>query len=74
MLRGFLPDAVKGGKVYLLKACSLLRLTYEIKLAAFMAKSKGMILVLDVQHGCSLSKALSEFAEAQRITINRGPP
>ena len=35
--RGVLPDAVDDSFVYLFKACSSLRLTYEIKVAAFLA-------------------------------------
>jgi len=36
--RGILPDALKDESVILIKACSELRLTYELRLATIMAQ------------------------------------
>ena len=39
--RGILPDALKDESVILIKACSELRLTYELRLATFMRSRVG---------------------------------
>jgi hypothetical protein len=46
--RGILPDAITDREIVLLKATSYLRLTYEIRLATFMAQSKRLDLSLSV--------------------------
>lgn len=70
--RGILPDSVKDGCVYLFKACSYLRLTYEIKLGAFFAQQHGEKLVLVVAKQTKFAPPLQEFVSRQSIIVQRG--
>ncbi len=60
-LRGILPDAVDDTRVVLIKACTYLRLTYEIRTAALMAKQKHRTLVLACKKVCTFSPELESF-------------
>jgi hypothetical protein len=71
-LRGCLPDAVKKDRIFLFKACSRLRLTYEIRIAAYFAKSTSRVLTIDVRKECILDKALIAFANEQGIDLIQG--
>jgi hypothetical protein len=46
--RGCLPDGVDKSRIILIKACSHLRLTYEIKLATYFAKQTSRRLVIAI--------------------------
>jgi hypothetical protein len=70
-LRAVLPDAVSGRTIYLFKACSELRLTYEIRLATFMALQKGMTLTLDIRAHTRLSPDLAAFVAEHGVTVIR---
>jgi hypothetical protein len=72
-LRGFLPDAVDQSRVILLKACALLRLTYEIRLATYMAVQSGKTLVLGIPAAPSLSPPLIEFVDEMGVSDAREP-
>jgi hypothetical protein len=69
--RGILPDVVKDDVVALFKACRELRLTYEIRLATFMAVSTGRRLLLIVTDECHMSRALEGFVREHRVEIMR---
>ena len=67
--RGFLPDAVTVDKIVLLKACSQLHLTYEIRLATFMALQTRRKLYVDIPQSTSIANELSAFAAQYGIAI-----
>lgn len=69
--RGILPDAIDGPDVILIKACSSLRLTYEIRLATFMARKAGGKVRLMVREDCFLDPALMEFAATHGLLVER---
>ena len=59
--RGARPDADVSGKLYLIKNVSELRLTYQIKLLAFMAKTKGKKLIVQLPKGAKVHESLRDF-------------
>jgi hypothetical protein len=69
--RGCLPDALDKSRVILIKACSHLRLTYEIKLATYFAKQTTRKLVIAIPEKCDLAKALIVYAKEQGIDFLR---
>ena len=71
MPRGMLPDAVEDGMPLLIKACSRLRLTYEIKLAQYMASQAGTCLWLDVIAHCRFSDGLNAYIREHSIKVTR---
>lgn len=64
--RGSRPDAASGDAIYLIKSCSELRLTYQIRLLTFMATEQGSNLVLAIREDCRLSRDLKTFVRANR--------
>jgi hypothetical protein len=69
--RGCLPDGIDQSRVILIKACSHLRLTYEIKLATYFAKQTSRRLVIDIPEKCVLAKALITYAKEQGVDFLR---
>lgn len=59
--RGSLPDAETNDKLILIKRCSELRATYQIKLLTFLAHQKQKKLVLELTKGAKIHKSLKEF-------------
>jgi len=74
MNRGILPDAVTDDAVVLFKACTHLRLTYEIRLATYMAKQTRRRLLLLLLPECSLDPTLQDFVGAHGIQVQRRTP
>ena len=72
--RGVLPDVVTDREVFLLKAPSYLRLTYEIRLATHLAKSSGRRLVLSVPSHAQFSPELESFLAQHSVAVRRGKP
>jgi hypothetical protein len=72
--RGILPDAVTDDAVVLIKGCTTLRLTYEIRLATYMARQTRKRLLLVLMPECSLAPALRDFVDAHGIEIRRRAP
>nr|BAJ06998.1 hypothetical protein [uncultured bacterium] len=70
--RAVLPDAEDGSFVYLFKACSLLRLTYEIRHTTSLALKQDKRLSLEVRPETNLAPELEEFAYRHNIRISRG--
>ncbi|MCP4965518.1 MAG: hypothetical protein GY926_09805 [bacterium] len=64
--RGSRPDAASEDAVYLIKSCSKLRLTYQIRLLTFMATEQGSNLVLAIRNDCRVSRDLKKFVRANR--------
>jgi hypothetical protein len=69
--RGCLPDGLNENRVVVIKACSHLRLTYEIKLAAYFAKQTSRKLIIATPEKCDLAKALIIYAKEQGIDFLR---
>lgn len=70
---GVRPDAVSDTHVVLIKACPTLRLTHQIRLAAFMAQTQAKRVLLVVREGCVLAPDLEAFiAEHGLIEVRRG--
>ena len=74
MERAILPDAVTDDAVVLMKACRQLRLTYEIRLATYMARQTGRRLVLLLVPECSVAASLQDFIDAHGIEVRRHAP
>jgi len=62
--RGSRPDAVAGNMWYLIKAASLVRLTYQIRILTFMATERGARLVIRVPKSSRVSPDLRAFVKA----------
>jgi len=71
--RAVLPDAVNKDAVFLIKACGYLRLTYEVRLATFMAKQSGRRLEVVMAGDYSLAPELAAFAKQHGVVIRRHP-
>ena len=65
--RGILPDALKDDVVVLVKACPELRLTYELRLATFMAQQTRRRLLIITTVACTTTPALQSFAREHGI-------
>ena len=60
--RGSAPDRIEGKQWTLLKSCSELHLTYQIRLLTYMATQHGTKLVISVPARCRISRDLPAFA------------
>lgn len=70
---GVRPDAVSEDHVVLVKFCSTLRLTQQIRLATFMAHSQSKTLLLAVRSRCEFAPDLQAFiAETGLVEVRRG--
>ena len=69
--RGCLPDAVKQDAVFLFKACGTLRLTHEIRLAAFLAQESRRKLRLIVRSSTTITAELQSFAAEHGVSIEK---
>ena len=69
--RGVLPDAMDDTTAYLIKQCAYLRLTYEIRLMAFMAQQNAMTFVLLIPQHCQFASALNQFVDDGYVQIRR---
>ena len=67
--RGILPDALTDESLILIKACSELRLTYELRLATFMAQQSRRRLLVITNVDCTAASALQAFAREHGIVI-----
>jgi len=59
--RGARPDADVGGKLYLLKSASQLRLTYQIKMLSHMAQTGGKKLIIQLPKTARVHPCLRTF-------------
>ena len=67
--RACLPDAISQDAFILCKVCSRLRLTYEIRLATFMALESQKKLRLICPPSTAISPELRTFAEQHGVSI-----
>ena len=59
--RGARADAEIGDKVYLIKNASELRLTYQIKMLAYMAQTRGQKLIIRLPKAAKVHESLRMF-------------
>lgn len=64
--RGSRPDAVVPGRWYLIKNVSLMRLTYQVRLLAYMAQQNSAQLVVVLPPADRVSMDLRAFARKTR--------
>jgi hypothetical protein len=71
--RGARPDAEVGDKLYLIKSASEMRLTYQIRMLAYMAQSRGKKLIIRLPKESTVHRSLKEFVQvgAGLIKIER---
>ncbi len=67
--RSILPDAVNQTDVALIKCCSGLRPTYEVRLATYMAQQTQRRLRIIFPTGGSAHSSLTAFARQHNVTI-----
>ncbi len=67
--RSILPDAVNQTDVILIKPCSDLRPTYEVRLAAYMAQQTKRRLRIILPAGGSAHSSLTAYALQHNISI-----
>ena len=56
--RGARPDAETGNRIMLIKPVSEMRATYQVRLLAFLASSRGKELVIEVPQHCRIHHSL----------------
>ena len=67
--RSAMPDAADEGKIILIKSPDVLKLTYQIKLCAYMASQSNRKLVIYVASHTQKSSKLNEFIEQNKELI-----
>lgn len=63
--RGSRPDAVVGDNIYLIKYVTAMRLTYQIRLLAWMAQSKNKRLIIRLPQNAIVHQELMEFVRTR---------
>jgi hypothetical protein len=70
--RGARPDAIKGDRVYLIKAVERMRLTYQVRVLTAEAQDRGMRLIIRLPKSARVSSDLRAFVGAQAsVSIER---
>ena len=69
--RGSRPDAVKDDVWYLFKNVPLMRLTYQVRLLAFLATQNSARLIIILPAGAALSADLRSFARQYKVQIDQ---
>ena len=71
--RGAKADAEVGDKVYLIKNALQLRLTYQIRMLAYMAQTRKKKLIVQLPREAKVHESLKEFVRdmAGLIKIER---
>jgi hypothetical protein len=67
--RGILPDAMTQSDVILIKACSELRPTYEVRVATFMARQTQRRLRIILSGGCTPHASLIAYAQQHGVSL-----
>jgi hypothetical protein len=62
--RGARPDAEVGDKVYLIKNTLQLRLTYQIRMIAYMAQTKKKKFIIRLPKDAKIHPSLKEFVSS----------
>jgi hypothetical protein len=64
MPRGTRPDAAVGNKLYLIKSVSEMRLTYQIRVLAYLANSQSNKLIIQLPKHAKAHASLHDFARS----------
>lgn len=72
-LKRILPDAQDAARLVLIKACSTLRLTLEIRTAAEVASRTGRSFVLVLTGEGRLQPPLEEFLRTANVAVVQNP-
>jgi hypothetical protein len=67
--RGCLSDAINADAFVIVKACARLNLTYELKIATFMALQNGRKLRLLISETTATSSALLGYVQQHGIRL-----
>ena len=67
--KSILPDAVTQTDVILIKSCSNLRPTYEVRLAAYLAQQTNRRLRIILPAGVSAHSSLTAYAHQHNVSI-----
>lgn len=69
-----MPDAGGGNKIYLIKNVGEMRLTYQIKMLAFMASEQSRKLIVQIPKQATIHASLREFVKNSegRVKVERG--
>lgn len=67
--RGTRSDAELHGMLYLIKGCSTLRLTYQIRLLTYQAAQRHIKLTINVPKLCKIQPCLRDFQREHATTI-----
>jgi hypothetical protein len=67
--RGCLPDAISADAFVIIKACMRLNLTYELKIATFMALQNGRKLRLMVSETTKPSPTLLAYVQQHGVHL-----
>jgi hypothetical protein len=61
---------VTDGVAHLIKACDLLRLTYQIRLLTFLSNEQGLRLEIRVRPETRISGPLAAFVQEHRAVVS----
>jgi len=64
-----LPDGMDSTRLVIVKACSSLRLTSEIRIASDFARETGRSMILAITSGTTLDSELSTYVSENGIQI-----
>lgn len=67
--RGAKPDAEVGDKLYLIKNASQLRLTYQIRMLAYMAKTRNRKFIIQLTKTAKVHDTLKDFVRSMNGLI-----
>lgn len=68
--RGAKADAEVQGRLYLIKNVSQMRLTYQIKLLTFAAKTRGLKLVILLPKEATVHESLKDYVSGMSGLID----
>jgi hypothetical protein len=71
MTQSILPDAMDETRLVLIKACTKLLLTNEIRRAAETARQTRRTFILAVPENCALHLSLLKFIEQENVSLIR---
>jgi hypothetical protein len=69
--KAILPDGLDEKRLLIVKSCSMLRLTEEIRIANSVAQETQRTFILAVQDRCTLDSELLNFISSTGIVILR---
>jgi hypothetical protein len=71
LAKSILPDGLDDARLVLVKACSTLRLTDEIRIAESVARETRRQFVIAAAEHCEFASELSTFVKSNGVVIVR---